>query len=171
MNSYLNTPEDETPKHAQAGLSSAAIIGIVALVIIVIALLLMNDRTDGVETNMATTSAEEVGREIDEAAATAEENTELAAARLEAKTRIAAIQAQYEIDKNAEKAAAEIEAVEADLAAVYADAQGEAKEAWTELKTDFDELEAGLRDGTGDVLAAFKNVFARFEADVRVDNE
>lgn len=169
MNPYNNNENELIQR--QAGLSTAAIVGIVALVIIVIALLLMNDRTDGVETNMATTSAQEVGKDIDEAAASVEANTEIAAARLEAKTRLAAIQAQYEIDKNAEAASVALEEVEADLETAYQNAEGETKEAWTELKTDFDELEAGLRDGTGDVLAVFKNIFARFEADVRVDNE
>lgn len=169
MNPYNNNENELIQR--QAGLSTAAIVGIVALVIIVIALLLMNDRTDGVETNMATTSAQEVGKNIDEAAATVEANTEIATARLKAKTKLAAIQAQYEVDKNAEVAAAAIEGVEADLETAYANAEGETKEAWMELKTDFDELEVDLRDGTGDVLAVFKNIFARFEADVRVDNE
>jgi hypothetical protein len=93
------------------------------------------------------------------------------AARAEAATELTVLRARAEAGETYETLADEFSEVRANLAAAYANAEGEAAEEWTELQADFDAFEASARAGTSNFLDSITSLIDRFSADVRVEAE
>lgn len=93
------------------------------------------------------------------------------AARAQAALELSALEARAEAGETYDTLADEFAQVRARLAASYENAEGAAAEEWTELRTDFDALEASARDGTSTFLDSLANLIARFSTEVRVESE
>jgi hypothetical protein len=167
--------------HEKKQNSGIIIFGIIAVLALVVAWFAFNRSGEDLvptvasETEEAAMEAElAVERTAQAAAEEGEEaaaETRLAAARLEAKTELAIIQARVEAGEAYDAVEDDINVVEADLETAYANASADAQQAWTATKQAFTNLEEGLRDGTGDVLEFFAGVALLLEADVRVDDD
>lgn len=167
--------------HEQKQNTSIIIFGVVAVAALAIAWFAFNRSGQ----DLAPTVVEEAGEayqatedaavttaaNIEAGAEMVAEETTLVAARAEARADLAALEVRVAAEEGYENAAQEVAAIEANLEAAYANASVEAQEAWVETRTMFDELEDGLRDGTGDVLEVLGGLTLMLEEDVRYDED
>ena len=143
---------------------------IVGLIALVIAWAAYNRAGTDLE-EQAVQETEEGIAEVEEGAETAAEETEQAAARAEARTELLAVRARVEADENYAEAVSEVNQIEDRLAAAYEDAGEDARQEWAEMQQEFDQLEAGLRSGTANVLELFAGLTLLLENEIRVDEE
>ena len=92
-------------------------------------------------------------------------------ARLEAATRLTALEARQETAENYEEFEAEVKDIREDLASAYAEAKLESSQEWTELQGELDTLEQNIRDKSANVLDVLRAFTARLSTDVRSDSE
>lgn len=113
--------------------------------------------------DQAAQAVDKVEAEVDEFG----RNAAQVAARAEARTKLAAIEAKVAVDQSYAASAAEIDALQADVARAYEGAEGEAKEEAAELDREFATLSQQMRNGTADSLTGLANLLNRLSADAR----
>lgn len=157
------------------------IIGIVAVIALIIAWTAFNRSGEdvlptvadeaGEAINEVEQAAENTGDAIAGAAAQAEAEVAQAAARVEARTELLALQAELEAEETVADAEAQVQEIENNLEAAYANASAEVRAEYADIQAGLQNLEDGLRDGTGDVLQTIGGLVLLLEDDVRTDDD
>lgn len=150
---------------AESKSSFASLLSTIALILATIALIVSVMAFNRVGEDLGDVVKDKVTEEVVEVARSAE----LTAARAAALTRLLAIKAEAEVTEETAQLENDVEEVRRDLEIAYNEAGEEFAEEWNEIDQAFDNLEAELRDETGDFLDGFETLFGLLEEEVRTD--
>lgn len=115
-------------------------------------------------------SPAQVDESMDQTATTTAQSMDRTAARAEAATELAALQARVEAGETYDSLKADFTEVRTNLATAYENVEGEAAQEWAEIAADFDAFEVSAREGTSNFLNVLTRLIGRFSADVRVES-
>lgn len=96
-------------------------------------------------------------------------SAELSAARGVAMTRLVAIKTEAELSGETAQFEDDVRDAKRDLQIAYDQAGEDFQNEWVSIESAFDDLEASLRDNTGDFLNGFETLFGLLEEEVRTD--
>lgn len=150
---------------AESKSSFASLLSTVAIILAAIALVVSVMAFNRVGEDLGDVVEEKVVKGVEEVTRSAE----LTAARAAAVTRLLAIKAEAEVSEETAQFEDDVEEVRRDLEVAYDEAGEEFAEEWNEIDQAFDNLEAELRDETGDFLNGFETLFGLLEEEVRTD--
>lgn len=174
--------ENQNPSpnnNQQTGVGRSWFIAVIAVLALVLAWLAFNragedvlptaaNEVEEVQQEIATTTDAAI-REAEAMANNAATNARIATARIEARSELLALQAELEAGAAYDEVEDEIEEIEKNLEAAYANTSAELQTEYQDIQQGLDSLEESIRNGTGDGLEWLANLSLMLEADVRND--
>ncbi len=146
----------------------------IALIVAGAALILAVTAYNRAGTDLSTVIEQEAEQAVEEIDTTAEElerNVNVAAARAEAVTRLTALRAQVAAEEAGEEAAQEVADIRADLEAAYTETSEQAQQEFSEIDADLEQLENQIRAGSVDALNTLDGLIDLLRQDTQEDVE
>lgn len=114
-------------------------------------------------------SVEATAEAIEETIVTATAEARVAAARVEARADLLALQTKLQADAAYENTTEDLNQIEADLEVAYTNTSADLQSEYQEIQSELETLGDAIQNGTADVLESIAEVSLMFKADVRAN--